>query len=464
VLLATGFSGTEGLSQLFSFELDLLASNDTAVPFDQLLGQPFTATLALNGQVRYFSGICSSFSEGARAGSGTMYRAQLVPQFWLLTKRRQSRIFQQLSVPDVLNRVLADLNVSFQLQGNYQPRNYCVQYRESDFDFASRLMEEEGIYYFFTHTADGHQLVLADTPQGHPDVPAPSTVLYDRTPGQRPLLVSDWLKTQSLSSGLVTLWDHSFELPHDHLEGDATIQESAVAGQVTHALHLGANDKLELYDYPGEYAKRFDGVNPGGGDQPGELQKIFADAQRTAGIRMQEEAAQGLEIAGASTCSNFIGGHRFSLDGHFDGNGPYVLTSVQHTVSVPDPRGPRASYSNSFTCIPFSLPFRPARKTPKAMVGGTQTAVVVGPAGEEIYTDKYGRVKVQFHWDRQGKNDASSSCWIRVGALHAGSESGFELVPRIGWEVIVAFEEGDPDRPIITGSVYNTDHFPPRPL
>ena len=465
-LLLTGFSGTEGLSQLFSFQLDLVASNGTAIPFDQLLGQPFTVALTLKGrQVRYFSGICSSFGEGARMGGNTLYSAEVVPQLWLLTKRHQSRIFQQLSVPDVLNRALADLNVTFQLQGNYEPRNYCVQYRETDFDFASRLMEEEGIYYFFTHTADGHQLVVGDTPQAHPDLPDQSTVPFDRTPSQRQgsLSVSEWLKTQSLRSGQVTLRDHSFELPNQNLEANATIQESAVAGQVTHALHLPVNDKLELYDYPGEYAKRFDGVGPGGGDRPGDLGEIFADGQRTAGIRMAEEAAQGLGIEGASTCSNFVSGHRFALDGHFDGNGPYVLTSVQHTASVADPQGSHASYSNRFTCIPFSLPFRPVRKTPKAHVGGAQTAVVVGPAGEEIYTDKYGRVKVQFHWDRQGKKDQNSSCWIRVGALWAGTEHGFIVAPRIGQEVVVDFLEGDPDQPIIVGSVYNADHVPPRP-
>jgi type VI secretion system secreted protein VgrG len=383
----------------------------------------------------------------------------LVPQLWLLTKAQQSRIFQQLSVPEVLRRVLGDLNVNFELQGNYEPRTYCVQYRETDFNFASRLMEEEGIYYFFTHTADGHQLVIADTPQSHPDL---GTVLFDRTAKQGST-VSEWGKTQSLTSGKVTLWDHSFELPHNHLEADAAIQESVAAGQVTHQLHVGGNDGLELYDYPGGYAKRFDGVDPGGGDRSGDLGKILPDGQRTAAIRMGEEAAQGLEIAGASTYSNLIGGHRFNLDGHFDGNGPYVLTSVEHTASGGDPQGSQASYSNSFTCIPFALPFRPARRTPKAIVPGAQTAVVTGPAGTEIFTDKYGRVKVQFHWDRQGKNDANSSCWVRVGALHAGTEQGFITVPRVGWEVVVDFLEGDPDQPIIVGSVYNADHPPPRP-
>ena len=464
LLLLTGLSGTEAISQLFSFQLELLAPNGQAVPFDKLLGQPFVVTLSLPGrQDRYFSGICASFSEGTRGRSYTTYRADVVPALWLLTKVHQSRIFQNISVPDVLRQVLGGLDVSFELQGSYEPRTYCVQYRETDFNFASRLMEEEGIFYFFRHTADGHQLVLGDSPQNHAALPDQSTIPFNRTPPPKPgsLAVYEWLKTQSLTSGAVTLRDHQFELPQDNLEADATIQESATAGQVTHQLHVAGNDQLELYDYPGGYAKRFDGVDSGGGDQAAELAKILPDGQRTAGIRMQEEAAGSLEIDGASTASNFVSGYLFTLDGHFDGNGQYVLTSVQHTATLPDPLSPNVSYSNRFTCIPASIPFRPPRTTPKAVVDGAQTAVVVGPAGEAIFTDKYGRVKVQFFWDRQGKSDDKSSCWIRVS--QAAQSGSVVVVPRIGWEVIVDFLEGDPDQPIIVGRVYNADQLPPFP-
>jgi type VI secretion system secreted protein VgrG len=455
-------NGTEAISGLFDFQVDLLAPSNQGVPFEQLVGQPFIVGLSLPGrQTRYFAGICSRFSEGARGGAGTSYRAEVVPQLWLLTKEHGSRIFQQLSVPDVLREVFSDLDVSFQLQGSYEPRNYCVQYRETDFAFASRLMEEEGIFYFFQHSAGGHQLVVADSPQAHPAVPDQSTIPFNAAAAHRPgaPAVFDWTKSQVLTSGRSTLRDHSFELPDDSLEVSATIQESAAVGQVTHQLHLGGNERLEQYDYPGGYAKRFDGVDPRGGDDPAELAKILPDGARTVGIRMQEEAAGAIAIAGSSTAANFAGGFQFALDGHFDGNGPYVLTSVTHTASAPAPQSQALSYSNQFQCIPLAVPFRPSRTTPRAVVEGVQTAVVVGPAGQDIYTDKYGRIKVQFHWDREGKNDASSSCWIRIAQPVTPA---VPVIPRIGWEVVVAFEEGDPDQPLVVGTLYNPGRLPPR--
>jgi type VI secretion system secreted protein VgrG len=462
-LLLTSFSGTEAISQLYSFHLEMLAPNSRVIPFDQLVGQAFTVTLALPGrQDRHFSGICSRLGEGHRGDSTTMYEAEVVPAFWLLTRRLQSRIFQNKSVPDVLRDVLGDLDVTFALLGDYEARDYCVQYRESDFDFASRVMEEEGIFYFFSHDPDGHRMIIGDSPQSHPALPDQTTIPFNRTPARTAgsLWVSDWLKTQELRSGKVTLRDHHFQLPQQSLEVEATIQESAQAGQVTHELRLAGNEQLEVYDYPGEYAQRFDGVDPGGGDRPGELAKILPDGRRTAGIRMQEEAAGSLGIEGASTASNFVGGFRFALDGHFDGNGPYVLTSVSHTVTVPDPDTRHVSYSNRFTCIPLALPFRPPRTTPKAVVRGLQTAYVVGPEGAETFTDKYGRVKVQFHWDREGGNDENSSCWLRVSQLPT---SGALFIPRIGWEVVVGFLDGDPDQPIVLGRVYNAEQPPPAP-
>ncbi|TMQ32333.1 MAG: type VI secretion system tip protein VgrG, partial [Planctomycetota bacterium] len=246
---------------------------------------------------------------------------------------------------------------------------------------------------------------------------------------------------------------------------DKTIADSVQAGTVNHKEKVANNERLEIYDFPGEYAQRFDGIDKGGGEQPAELQKIFEDNKRTVGIRMQEETAPGIIINGESTCRQFVSGHKFSLTRHFNADGPYLLTTVQHLASSTvdyrseDKAGYR--YENSFTAIPFAQPYRPRRVTPKPFVQGTQTAYVVGPAGEEIFTDKYGRVKVQFHWDREGKNNADSSCWVRVAQVWAGKRWGASFWPRIGQEVIVAFQEGDPDQPIIVGSVYNADQMPP---
>jgi type VI secretion system secreted protein VgrG len=477
-LLLEGFQGVEAVSALFEFQLDLLAEEDTEVSFDKLLGQPVSiAVRRFDGSYRHFHGIVSRFSQGGYlpgppgAKAFVRYNATVVPQVWLLTRRAQSRIFQQMSVPDILRQVLTGLDVNMSgIHGTFHPRDYCVQYRETDFDFISRLMEEEGIYYFFEHAEDGHKMVLANTPSGHPNVPSPATVIYDAMAGgvRSEERVYEWSKVQELRSGKYTLWDHCFELPHKHLEADKTITDSVQVGEVNHKLKLSSNGSLELYDWPGEYAQRFDGVTPGGGDRASDIQKIFEDNKRTVEIRIQQEAVPGLAINGASGCRQFSAGHKFTLEQHFNANGAYILTRVQHSAGlggVYTALGDEAEgYRNIFTCIPAALPYRPQRVTPKPVISGTQTAVVVGPAGEEIFPDKYGRVKVQFHWDREGRKDTNSSCWVRVATLWAGKQWGVIHIPRIGQEVVVAFEEGDPDRPIIVGSVFNAEQMPPYTL
>lgn len=480
VLLLTGFQGTEGLSQLFSFQLDLVAEIGTDIAFDKLLGQPITLRVQVtDDKPRFFSGICIRLSQGESDASFTGLQMEVVPKFWLWSKRVQSRIFQHVSVPDILKEVLKGLEVTYELQGTFQPRDYCVQYRESDFHFASRLMEEEGIYYYFKHSDKGHQLIVANTPQSHADLPLAATLYYKtllRHDTTSENCVFRWAKTQTLTSGKVTLWDHCFELPHKHLDADKSIQDTVAVGKANHKLTVGDNGHLEIYDYPGGYAQRFDGVDRGGGAQAADIQKIFDDNKRTVGIRMQQEAATSLQIAGSSNYRQLTSGHKFTLDlvpGEVEGKalkaeGAYVLTSVTHAARMEtDYRSGDWSglaYHNDFECLPAALPYRPARKTHKPVVAGSQTAVVVGPAGEEIFTDKYSRVKVQFHWDRQGKNNAGSSCWIRVATHWAGKQWGLIHIPRIGQEVVVDFLEGDPDQPIITGSVYNAEMMPPYAL
>jgi type VI secretion system secreted protein VgrG len=477
VLLLEAFSGAESLSGLFHFTLDMLADSDTTVPFEKLLGQKVTVTIELpKEKKRYLSGIVSQFSQGHEVNAAQTnttfirYRAELVPALWLLTRKVQSRVFQQLAVPDILKKVLTgitNLQVSYKLQGKFEPRDYCVQYRESDLAFASRLMEEEGIYYFFEHSEDGHKMIVANTPQSHPDVPGETKVIFDEVGGavETQGRVHGWEKTQELRSGKYTLWDYTFEMPDKNLSADQTIQETSKAGTITHKFKAGGNDEMEIYDFPGAYAQRFDGIAPGGGSQSSNLQKIFQDNKRTVEIRMQQEALQGMLIEGRSDCRQFIAGSKFTLDRHFNGNGAYVLTRVEHEA---DMRGTytsgartRVNYHNKFRCLPSDVPFRPLRSTPRPLMHGTQSAVVVGPSGQEIFTDKYGRVKVQFRWDREGKKDQDSSCWIRVATPWAGKNWGLIHIPRIGQEVVVAFEEGDPDQPIIVGSVYNFENMPP---
>jgi type VI secretion system secreted protein VgrG len=470
-LLVTEFRGTEQLSHLFSFELELVADNATQVDFDNIIGKEITLEIAIVGpgssdESRFINGICSRFSEGDRNEQFTSYSAEVVPKVWLLTRLARSRIFQQKSVPDILKAVLQGFDCDYQLRGKYEPREYCVQYRETDFNFASRLMEEEGIYYFFEHSDGRHQMIIADTPQSHSDVPGNTTVNYDVVVGgsQRADHVYRWEKTQALRASKYTLWDRNFEQPTQNLEAKENILDSVQAGTVDHHLKDQANAPLEIYDFPGGYANRFDGVSPSGGDQPSRLQKIFDDNKRTVKLRMEAEARPSLTIQGSSLCSNFVAGHKFSLARHFDADGDYVLVSVTHDASIGDAFRTGATgfyYSNSFTCIPLQLPYRPERTTPKPFIAGFQGALVTGPAGKEIFTDKYGRVKVQFYWDREGKKDENSSCWIRVAQNLAGKRWGASFWPRLGQEVLVSFEEGDPDRPIIVGSVYNAEQMPP---
>jgi type VI secretion system secreted protein VgrG len=469
-LFLRGFTGREGISELFRFELDLIADSKTEIQFDAVLGKHLTIRLRLPQGERQFDGICMRFAQGERDSRNTAftaYRAEIVPQFWLLTRKAQSRIFQNMTVPDILKKVLTGLDVDYQIKGSFEPRNFCVQYRESDYNFASRLMEEEGIFYFFKHSDGSHKMVVANSPDAHPDVPGKSTITYEDQPGgyREDDRIGDWEKVQEIRSGKYTLWDHCFELPHKHLEADKTILATVQVGKVSHKLTAGDNSKYELYDWPGEYAQRFDGVDKGGGDRSSDVQKIFQDNKRTVELRMQQEALSGLLIRGGSNCRQLTSGHKFTLEKHFNGDGPYVLTALRHTASgAGDYRGGETgafSYENRFECIPSALPFRPLQETRKPIVQGSQSAVVVGPAGEEIFTDKYGRVKVQFHWDREGKMNQDSSCWLRVATAWAGRQWGMIHIPRIGQEVLVDFLEGDPDQPVVIGSVYNADMMPP---
>ncbi len=469
-LLLAGFTGQESISELFRFELDLLAENSKTIAFDKLLGQKtgFGFEEGDDGKQkkRPFHGIVSRVVQLARGKEFTHYRMDVEPRVWLLTQTVRSRIFQHLSIPDILKKVLQGIDAAYEIQGTFHPREFCVQYQESDFAFASRLMEEEGIYYFFKFTEDGHTMVLANTSQSHPDVPEDSKLIFEEMEGgtRDESRISLWEKTQDLRSGKYTTWDHHFELPYKHLEAEQTVVDTVQAGKVTHKLKVGGNDKLEIFDYPGGYAARFDGVDKGGGDADSTLQKVFEDNKRTVGIRMQQVETPMLLVKGASNYRQMTPGYRFTLQRHFNADGQYVILSVDHEAVEGSFRAESSEgenhYGNSFKCLPFALPFRPARKTSRPFIHGCQTAVVSGPAGEEIFTDKYGRVKVQFHWDREGKGEADSSCWVRVATTWAGKQWGAISIPRVGHEVIVDFIEGDPDRPIIVGSVYNADLMP----
>ena len=472
-MFATALRGREALSELFHFELETIAELGTDVAFDKMLGKLVTVTIMPRSdetsEKRYFNGMVKRMAQGERTEEFTRYYLEIVPQFWLQTRVSRSRIFQQKTVPDILKEVLTGLDVSWEIQGDFKSREYCVQFQETDFNFACRLMEEEGIFYFFKHTQSGHQMVLANTPQSHPDIPYSSTVHYEEFFGHAPQdeRIYDWSKAQEIRSGKYTVWDEHFQLPYKNFAANKSILDSVQVGRDGHKLAAGGGASLEVYEFPGEYSRHFDGINKGGGDQADHLQWIFDENSRTVDVRMQQEAAQALLIEAKSGHAGLTAGHRFTLKDHFSDDGKFVLTGVEHEAKQPigvESEEEAFTYQNSFTCIPAALPFRPQRTTPVPSVRGVQLATVVGPSGEEIYTDKYGRIKVQFHWDREGQNDISSSCWMRVGTFWAGKNWGAIHIPRMGQEVVVAFEEGDVDHPIVVGSVYNADMMPPYTL
>ena len=454
VLLVTSFQGHESISQLFDFEMEMLAERGTKIPFDQILGHTVTLEMRLlNGDKRYFNALVKQFTQSRRDEIFVSYRASLTPTLWLLTKKVRSRIFQHVTVPDILNAVLAGMDVIYEFSATYFPRDYCVQYGESDFDFVSRLMEEEGIYYFFKHSDGSHQMVVTDLPSKHPTVPGESRVIYEEIFGEdrTDMRVTGWEKTQTIQAGEYTAWDYCFELPDKNLESIEKTIPTVTVGKVTHKLNVGGNDQLEIYQYPGGYAQRFDGINKGGAPQPQDLSNIFPDRARTVRIRMEQEEVQSIDIQGKSDCGHFTAGHEFTLERHFDADDKYLLTRVEHAAKQEYYRSQQTeqpfTYENRFSCIPDSLGYRPQQTIRKPVIAGLQTAVVTGPPGEEIFVDKYGRVKVQFHWDREGKKNADSSCWLRVAQVWAGKGWGAFFWPRIGHEVVIIFEEGDPDQP-----------------
>ncbi len=472
-LLANHFTCTEGLNQLFHIQLDLLHEESvegfepTAIDAKKLLGnQMVLVAVQADGEQRFFHGMCNLFTQTSRNVRFSEYRAELVPKVWLLTQVSQSRIFQQKTVPDIIKEVLKDFDFTSELQAAYEQRNYCVQYRESDWDFISRLMEEEGIYYFFEHSENEHKLILADSPASHRDCPGMASVTYalersESAEDWAPAIYS-WQMGDRLLTGKVQLRDFNLELPTNRLEADQLSMFS-----------VGPNKELEVYDHPGGYARKFDGIDPGGGLQPGELNKIFPDRERITKIRQQEIDVDYVVFIGSGNCAPLTAGHRFEFKDHPIGayNASYVLTQVHHdseqSPAYISDELVHDGYRSTFACIKHGAggpPYRPPRKTRKPYIRGSQTAFVVGPPGEEIFTDKYGRVKVQFHWDRHGQVDNRSSCWVRVAQPWAGNLWGSMFIPRIGMEVKVEFLEGDPDQPIITGCVYNAANMPPYTL
>ncbi len=436
------FSGLEEISQLFSYELRLLSDNDT-IQAEDLIAQPITFwVLHPDDDPRFFHGFANRFEYLGRGDRGSLYRINVVPWFWFATQNRECRIFQELSIPDIINELFQSRGYTefeMNLSGSYPTIEYCVQYNESDYAFCARLMEEAGIFYYFRHDQSGHKMILGDSPGA----------CYDCKDER--VSFSDKLSERTIGND-ITQWNHTYEFRPGrwaHEDFNFKSPQNDMVATTNTTMSLPRVQDYEVYEYPGRYA-------------------VKGDGQSLAYVRLQAEEARHNMVAGASSARSFSPGARFTISKHHsqrEQGKSYVVTAVKHTMDASSQYvsgGAQSDgYSNEFNCIPADTPYRPARTTPVPRVYGPQTAIVVGPAAEEIYTDEFGRVKVQFHWDRYGELNEHSSCWMRVSQVHAGKSWGMMDLPRIGEEVIVDFLNGDPDRPIITGRVYNGENMPP---
>lgn len=458
VLLFYRMAGSAALSELGEFELDLL-SDKSDLAINDILGLPLSVKCErTDGDMREFNGIVTRFALTGRKGRYATYQATVRPWLWFLTRVSDCFIFQEKTVVEIIKAIFdkysfADVDLG-SLSGTYAALPYCVQYRETDFAFVSRLMERFGIYYFFKHAAGRHTLVLADAYTAHSPIEGRNQLAYvpDDQSGRRVHeVVYEFNTGGEILSDQVALRAFDFEKP--------TMQLS-VKTIISHTYGADAGS-LEVYDYPGRFLVAADG-----------------DAEATVRARSIQTGYQ--TVQGRATSPGMAPGGLFNLEEHprVDQNGELLVLRAQYrlhsdlyqsdqAVVTGQDAGTRKadqralSFDCRFTALAKEFSFRPPQTTSLPIVRGPQTAIVVGKAGEEIWTDKYGRIKVQFHWDRVGADDEGSSCWVRVAQGWAGKRWGQLFIPRIGQEVIVSFLEGDPDQPLVTGSVYNGDNMPP---
>ncbi|MBR8313422.1 type VI secretion system tip protein VgrG [Burkholderia dolosa] len=449
-LVLVDFQGTEGLSQNFEFHVRL-ASQDSNIELKKLIGQPVTITLQLtdalaSSEERYFHGYVANFSHLDHDGSFTVYSATIVPWLWMLSRSRDIRIFQEENTEAILSKVFREYgkiaSFEFRLSKATKNRSYCTQYRETDLEFVERLMQEDGLFFFFEHSKDDHKLVITDNSVAAKPIGGRSPVLqYTKGAALDNLaVITTFQASRQLESTHVGLKTFDYKVPHArrYVSGGTEVDQGDVPS-------------YEVYDYLGEHG--------------------FPDSDRGEALtrfRTQALAAHSKIFIGTSTSRRLSPCRYFELDDHYDHDSTkpedrqFLLTTVTHSGRNNYQAGEgAATYQCSFTCIRKKIPYRPAFTIERPSIIGPQTAVVVGPEGEEIYTDNLGRVKVQFHWDRLGKRDQGSSCWVRVGQPWAGRGFGMIQIPRIGDEVVVIFLDGNPDRPLIISSVYNAANMPP---
>ncbi|HBS5778868.1 TPA: type VI secretion system tip protein VgrG [Klebsiella aerogenes] len=443
-LLFWKLSGHEAMSEMFELSLTLLGS-DARLDRSKLLGQPVTVTIPTQNALssRYFNGKITRVAVSAVELSGIRYAAyQLIvePDLWPMKRDRNLRIFQGQTVPQIINTLLSEyqVNVEDKLNGSYRVWDYCVQYQESSFAFISRLMELEGIAYHFRHEAGKHTMVLTDSATQHQPVSGYETIPYHQTASGGITTeegIGQWALEDSVTPGIYSLDDYDFRKPNAWLFQARQNPASPSPGSI------------DVYDWPGRF------VDHGHGE-------FYAR------IRQERWQVEHQQIQASATAVGIAPGATFTLTNapFFSDNGEYLTTAADYLFeenSYASGGNSDISHQIYFRVIPSSVVYRPAQVTDWPRTYGPQTAKVVGPEGESIWTDRYGRIKVKFHWDRHAKGDDTSSCWVRVSSAWAGQGFGGVQIPRVGDEVVIDFINGDPDRPIVTGRVYNEASMPP---
>ena len=443
-LLFWKLSGREALSEPYALGLTVLGT-DARMDRSQLLGKAVTVTVPTQDMTspRYFNGKVTRVAVSAVELSGTryaVYQLNVESDLWPMQRDRNLRIFQGQTVPQIVKTLLSEnqVNIEDKLTGSYRVWDYCVQYQESSFDFISRLMELEGISYFFRHEAERHVLVLTDAATQHQAFAGYETIPYHVTPSGGSTDeegISQWALTDSVTPGIYSLDDYDFRKPNAWL---FQARQNPVSPQP---------GSIDVYDWPGRFVEH-------------------DHADFYARIRQERWQVEHQQIHGSATALGIAPGNTFTLYNapFFSDNAEYLTTEANYWLeenAYASGGGTDTMHRIDFTVIPSTVTYRPAQKTAWPRTYGPQTAKVVGPQGESIWTDRYGRVKVKFHWDRLAKGDDTSSCWVRVSSAWAGQGFGGVQIPRVGDEVVVDFINGDPDRPIITGRVYNEASMPP---
>ena len=452
-LQVLAFSGREAISQPYRFDLELV-SELPDLDLQALLHKP--AFLAFDPAGMGIHGLVHRIAQGESGTRQTRYRLTLVPQLAYLAHRTNQRIFQHLTVPQIVAQVLEEHGIQadayrFQLGPVIYPeREYCVQYDETDLHFIQRLCEEEGIHYHFQHSTRGHVLVFGDDQTSFARLGQPTAYLQDNGMTADEPVIKRFAVRVATRTSRVSRRDYDFEQPR-------VLMEAAYRGE--QAVNAIPQSDLEDYDYPGRFTERTRGKH---------LSQRALERHRHD-YRLAE---------GDSDQPQLISGHLLEMSDHprREWNDLWLLTEVLHegkqpqvleesvTSHVDSGDGFVQGYRNHFSATPWDIPFRPPLKHPKPKLLGSQTAVVTGPAGEEIHCDEYGRVKVQFHWDRHGQAGDKTSCWLRVSSSWAGDRYGGIAIPRVGMEVLVTFLEGDPDQPLVTGCLYHKEHQVPYDL